>query len=254
MFGWANRRANEEEQNADPNFRIPSKYASNKGDHLLQAQPQNKIGLASPLGININHTNQNGVSRPPNTISYISPTSSRDGDQVQFESRTDNTQRMEEPTSRYTSMHNQRDAAPRSYKDISTQSLARLEKLDPAHPMVASRSRATHRTQALDLKHSDNSFHVVASLIVDRFQDHLSNENISSIRVTAGDMYHMNRVVPDKKGFIEAVQYRFMSCPEDSSKPIHLVTRQCHALGLDRKGEHNLLYAPIGSNFEISVS
>ena len=240
MFGGRNRRANKEEQNAD--------------HHLLQAQPQNKKGARSSLVIHSYHTNQNGVSRPPNSISYASPTSSRDGDSVQFESRTDTTtQRMKEPTSRYTSMDNQRDTA-QSYKDISTNSLARLEKLDPAHPMVAGRSRATHRSRALDLKHNDNSYHVVATLIVDRFEEQLSNENVKSFIVTAGDMYHMNRVVPDKKGFIEAVQYRFMSCPEDSSKPIHLVTRQCHALGLDRKGEYNLLHAPIGSNFQISVS
>lgn len=235
MFGWINRNANEAEQNVDPGFRY-------KG----------KKGLASPLSININNTkHQSSKTRPPDTISYLSPTSAEGDDTNAFKNRTDSRQ-VEASTTRYTSMNNERDQAPTRYKDISTSSLVRLEKLDPAHPMIASRSCATSRSQALDLKHNDNSFHIIAKLLVDRFEEHLSNENVKTIRLSAGDLYHLNRVVPGRQSFIEAVRYRLKECPDDSSKPIHLVTRQCHALGLDRDGEANLLYAPIGTNFPIS--
>ena len=238
MFGWANKRSNREEQNMYPTFRVASKHP-----------PQFKKTAPPALGINVNHAK----SRPPKTITYTSPTSSVDRDEKHFETRNDNTPRVKEPTTRYVSMDDQRDTA-KSYKNISNQSLARLEKLDPSHPMVAGRSRASHRTLALDLKNNDNSFQIVASLIVDRFEEQLSNDEIKGIQVTAGDMYHLERIVPDKKRFIDAIKYRAKNCPENSSKPIHVVTRQCHALGLDRKGENNLLFAPIGSYFELSVS
>jgi len=223
--------------------------------HLLQSneeeqlkhdtQPNNKKGLVSRFGINI---------RPPvNTITYVSPPSSPTPARNAFQERTDNSEREREVVSEYAAMDNQRDDTAYSYKNISDNSLARLKQLDPAHPMLSSKSRASStRTQALDLKHNDNAFHIVASLIVDRFEEQLSTGNSKSIRIKAGDMYHMERVIPDKKSFIEAVQYRVINCPQDSTKPIHEVTRRCQGLGLGRKGKANLLYAPIGSVFEVS--
>mmetsp|Transcript_27253 Transcript_27253/g.74583 ORF Transcript_27253/g.74583 Transcript_27253/m.74583 type:complete len:615 (-) Transcript_27253:1571-3415(-) len=239
MFGLKSKRRNVEERNKDPTFPVKSKVA-----HSKKTAP-------SQLGITINHAGQNCISRPPQTITYISPTSSVNGDRNHFDTRNDNTHRMKEPTTGYMSMDNEREAA-KTYKNISNQSLARLEKLDPSHPMVAGRSRASHRTLALDLKHNDNSFQIVASLIVDRFGEQMSSDGTKRIRITAGDMYHLERVVPDKMSFIEAAKYRFKNCPQDSTKQIHVVTRQCHILGLDRDGEENLLYAPIGSYFELS--
>jgi hypothetical protein len=221
---------------------------SNEEEQLKHdAQPNSKKGLVSRFGINI---------RPPvNTITYVSPPSSPTPARNAFEERTDNNERERELVSEYAAMDNQRDDMSYSYKNISDDSLARLKQLDPAHPMLSSKSRASSiRTQALDLKHNDNAFHIVASLIVDRFEEQMSTENSKSIMIKAGDMYHMERVIPDKKSFIEAVQYRVINCPQDSTKPIHDVTRRCQALGLDRKGKANLLYAPIGSVFEVSVS
>lgn len=227
------------------------KYASpSKGENLLKAQARE--GPVSKFGINLS---QNGISRPPNTITYVSPPSSPRASRDQFEERVDANEREREPTSGYASMDNQRDDTGYSYKDISDNSIARLKKLDPSHHMIAGRSHASSsRGSSLDLKHNDNAFQIVASLIVDRFEEQLSDENTTTIRVKAGDMYHMERVVPDKKSFIEAVQYRVINCPQNSTKPIHEVTRRCKALGLHRKGKSNLLYAPIGSMFEISVS
>lgn len=227
-------------------------YTSNKRDGLLKQQTRK--GAVSKFGINVN-LSQNGISRPPNTITYVSPPSSPRATREQFEERVDTEERGREPTSEYASMDNQRDDASFSYKDISDNSLARLKQLDPSHPMIAGRSQASsQQSQALDLKKNDNAFHIVASLIVDRFEEQLADGNTKSIRVKAGDMYHMERVVPDKKVFIEAVQYRVINCPQNSIKPIHEVTRRCQALGLHKKGKNNLLYAPIGSIFEISVS
>ncbi|KAG7352040.1 PLAC8 family domain containing protein [Nitzschia inconspicua] len=111
----------------------------------------------------------------------------------------------------------------------------------------------TPRSQVLDLKRNDNSFHVIAKLIIDRFEDQLST-HASTITVTAGDRFHLDRVVPAKRGFVEAVQYRLANCPEDSTKPIHLVTRQCRALGLHLDGDQNLLYAPVGTIVNIDWS
>ena len=112
---------------------------------------------------------------------------------------------------------------------------------------------ATPRSQVLDLKHNDNSYHVIAKLIIDRFEDQL-NLHSETITVTAGDRFHMDRVVPTKTGFVEAVQYRLRECPPDSTKPIHLITRKCHALGLHLDGDKNLLYAPVGTVIKIDVS
>jgi len=240
MFGWRKKNRNEEEQNADPAFRYQSELN----------QQKKKQEIPSPMDSNIVHTNQKISARPSGSIPYLSPTITSDNNKVQVKSQIELRQ-MEESTTRHTSMDNQREPVSR-YKDISTSSLARLKKLDPTHPMVASQSRVSHRSQALDLKHNDNSFHVVAKLLVGRFEDQLSDKKVKSIRLTAGDLYHLNRVVPEKNSFIEAIRYRLRKCPENPSKPIHLITLQCHALGLDREGEYNLLYAPIGSNFPIS--
>lgn len=131
----------------------------------------------------------------------------------------------------------------------------------PRHNIVSSTPRGavgghtvtTSKSQVLDLKRNDNSFHVIAKLIIDRFEDQF-NLHTESITVTAGDRFHLDRVVPAKAGFVEAVQYRMMDCHAESTKPIHIVTRQCHALGLHQIGEKNLLYAPVGTVIKIDVS
>jgi hypothetical protein len=112
---------------------------------------------------------------------------------------------------------------------------------------------STPRSQALDLKRNDNSFHVIAKLIIDRFENQLSLQS-DSFTITAGDRFHLDRVVPAKRGFVEAVQYRLMCMPENSAKSIHLVTRQCRALGLHLEDDRNLLFAPVGTIIKIDVS
>lgn len=112
---------------------------------------------------------------------------------------------------------------------------------------------ATPRSQVLDLTRNDNSFHVIAKLIIDRFEDQLKL-HADTITITAGDRFHLDRVVPTKKNFVEAVQYRLQNCSDQSTKPIHLVTRQCRALGLHFDGDRNILFAPVGTIIKIDVS
>lgn len=118
-----------------------------------------------------------------------------------------------------------------------------------SHTALAPRSHAS----SLDLKHNDNGFQVIATLIVDRFQDQLRS-GVESIIVTATDKQYLDRIVPRKRDFIQALRWRLVDCPEHSTQPIHVVTRQCRALGLQREGNQNLLYASIGSLVLINVS
>ena len=109
---------------------------------------------------------------------------------------------------------------------------------------------------ALDLKRNDNSFYVIASLVVDRFSDKLRTDRFV---LSASDKDHLDRVVPRKYDFIDALQFRLSnSLREDSLQPIHVITKQCRALGLHRTegGGHNggnPLLAAIGSTIVISV-
>ena len=120
-------------------------------------------------------------------------------------------------------------------------------------PTTGHHTVTTGRAQVLDLMQNDNSFHVIAKLVIDRFEDQL-NVHSQSITITAGDRYHLDRVVPAKKNFIEAVQYRLQNCPENSTKPTHVVTRRCRALGLHLEGDMNPLNAPVGAVIRIDVS
>jgi hypothetical protein len=127
------------------------------------------------------------------------------------------------------------------------------DRLGTAPTPTAANTATTPRSQALDLKHNDNAFQVIASLVVDKFDVHLRLKAIS-ITITLDDRHHLDRVVPDKKRFAEAVRYRLQSCPEHSMKAIHVITRKCRALGLDREGSQNILNAAVGSTVRLSVS
>jgi hypothetical protein len=144
---------------------------------------------------------------------------------------------------------NQREPVP----FIAPQSLGGKHTSSFTTKTIHDNTMATTSSKVLDLKHNDNSFHVIAKLVIDRFEDHLNRE-AESFTLTAGDRCHLDRVVPAKSNFIEAVKYRLQNCPEHSSKPIHLVTRQCRALGLHLEGNHNLLNAPVGTKIRIDVS
>lgn len=127
------------------------------------------------------------------------------------------------------------------------------DRLVKALTPTTANTATTPRSQALDLRHNDNAFQVIASLIVDKFDVHLRQQAVS-ITITLDDRQHLDRVVPDKKRFVDALSYRLQSCPERSMKPIHVVTRKCRSLGLDREGSQNILNAAVGSTVRLSVS
>ena len=105
----------------------------------------------------------------------------------------------------------------------------------------------------LDLRTNDNSFHAIAKNVVERFQSKLTAK---SIRVTFEDRMQVDQMVPKnvRASFIDAVRYRLLSCPSDSTDPIHVLTRECQSLGLDREGDRNLLLAPPGTKIDFTVS
>lgn len=104
---------------------------------------------------------------------------------------------------------------------------------------------------SLNLRRNDTQFHVIAGLIVAKFE-HFLTSGAQSFAVSVGDKQQLDRMV-SRDNFVEAVRYRLQSCPERSMKPIHTLTRQCKALGLHRSGNQNLLYAPAGAIIQIEV-
>ena len=120
----------------------------------------------------------------------------------------------------------------------------------------ATQTTATQYTnRTLDLRTNDNQFHVIASLIVDKFEKVLTS-GVESFLLTPGDRLQLDRLVPVRvrQNFVEAVNLRLKSCPPQITRPIHVVLRKCEALGLDRNGPQNLLFAPEGTIIYVHVS
>jgi hypothetical protein len=113
----------------------------------------------------------------------------------------------------------------------------------------------TPRSRDLDLKHNDNSFGVFANLIVDRFEDKL-NSGVSSFALSTGDRDYLDRTVQPRvrQALVDAVQYRLETCPPDSQHYVHVVLRKCQALGLDKDGDENILFASAFTTIVIHVS
>ena len=119
----------------------------------------------------------------------------------------------------------------------------------------ASPSSTSRRT--LDLKHNDNAFHVVANLVVDRFQSQIP-PGATSYTLSQEDLAHFDQTVPTsvRTSFVEAVRFRLANnCPDDSTAHVHQLTRQAKMYGLDREGNDNPLIASLDpSNKTITIS
>jgi hypothetical protein len=116
-------------------------------------------------------------------------------------------------------------------------------------PSIAASSAMTPRSiSALDLRKNDTQFHIIASVVVGKFQHNLTS-GATSITLTARDKQQLDRMVPQaqRQNFVEAVRMRLQSSPEHSRMPIHVVCQSCHALGLDRDMALNLLYVQPGT-------
>jgi hypothetical protein len=99
----------------------------------------------------------------------------------------------------------------------------------------------------LDLKHNDNSFHVIATLLTERLlpKIHASPEN-THYTITTEDAAFFQKMLPSsvRRGFVEALRYRLqlmkMGVGSKESELVEL-TMQCQKLGLERDNLNVLL-------------
>lgn len=103
------------------------------------------------------------------------------------------------------------------------------------------------RRQALDLNQNDNGFHVIANLVVSILSPKVRynpSTNMGELELSKGEIVHLDQVVAPKmkESFVAAVQYRLEhNCPEASEASVHVLTRQCVELGLNRVHGNPLL-------------
>lgn len=90
----------------------------------------------------------------------------------------------------------------------------------------------------LDLKHNDNSFHVIADLVLQPFKRGATLSPEAKAQLDTS-------VPPEmREKFVDALRYRLEhNCPAGSSQRIHVVTRKCQVLGFDKEGSANPLLA-----------
>lgn len=101
----------------------------------------------------------------------------------------------------------------------------------------------------LDFKHNDNTFHVVANLILEKFQAKMTPGD-TFLTLDAADIAHLDQIAPHnvRISFVEAVRYRLEhNCPPNSDLNIHALTRECGDIGLARHGNDNPLLATLNA-------
>lgn len=99
----------------------------------------------------------------------------------------------------------------------------------------------------LDLKHNDNSFHVIATLLTERLlpKIHASPEK-THYTLTTEDAAFFQKMLPSsmRRGFVDALRYRLklmkMGVGSKGSELVEL-TMQCQKLGLERE-DLNVLF------------
>ncbi|KAL3794162.1 hypothetical protein HJC23_012869 [Cyclotella cryptica] len=107
-----------------------------------------------------------------------------------------------------------------------------------ARTSVGVDTKGSSSTTDLDLKHNDNAYHVVATLVTDRLLPKLSS-NSSYYTVSGADVEFFSQMLPYsvRRAFVEALRYRLQSSSAES--PLGRLSLQCQILGLDR--EKNVL-------------
>lgn len=132
----------------------------------------------------------------------------------------------------------------------------------PSDSKSTAKSAATGSSAGknLDLANNDNSFFVIANLLVDYFQSRVVKNN--GIELEAGgdddddspeaklllkpaDKESLERLLPQKAraNFIQAVQERLGNTPSVPTSPLQFLTLQCQELNLDQDDEVNPLLA-----------
>jgi hypothetical protein len=116
---------------------------------------------------------------------------------------------------------------------------------------IRDRSVASSQRTPLNLHHNDNTFHVLASLVVEFIEARLT-PNGKTVVLQPEDKAKLERVLPEtiRMDFIDAVRYRLERTPDHAATPIDFVTLQCRDLGLHCDGRLNpiLVAGKLGEN------
>lgn len=113
---------------------------------------------------------------------------------------------------------------------------------------VADSPASSQGRSQLDLMVNDNSFSVIADIVLQPFK--------KGAALSKEDCAQIDAAVPPqvRQSFVEAVRYRLEhNCPPGSSEHIHVVTRKCQVLGFDKEGSANPLLA-IGMAKTVNVA
>ena len=94
----------------------------------------------------------------------------------------------------------------------------------------------------LDFANNDNSFHVIADLLVDFFKARIVKGQ-DKLLLQPADQESVERLLPAvaRGKFIAAVQFRLGYTPSVPTTPLQFLTLQCQELGLDQDDESNPL-------------
>jgi Cys-rich protein (TIGR01571 family) len=100
--------------------------------------------------------------------------------------------------------------------------------------------KETRPVSNLNLRQNDNSFHVLASLLIDMFQSKLvatDDESVKIITLIPEDKEKLHRILPKTAiwDFIDAVNYRLEMTPVVPVSPIHFLTFTCQEICFDKE-------------------
>jgi Cys-rich protein (TIGR01571 family) len=93
-----------------------------------------------------------------------------------------------------------------------------------------------HSKQNLDLRNNDNSFHVLASLLVDFLKSKIVYDDAGAVVVLCHDDFvAIHRLLPEsaRSDFIDAVRFRLELTPVIPISPLQCLTLTCQELGMD---------------------
>ena len=158
------------------------------------------------------------------------------------------------PTEMYRSQFD-RPCTPKLYPVPGTAEYVKNEYY--AHNNSKSSAVGTATTDNLDLKHNDNAYHVVATLVTDRLLPKLA-ANSSYYTVSQGDVEFFGQMLPPsvRQAFVDALRYRLQkntnsTLSSEELAPLERLSLQCQLLGLDR--ERNVLL-DLGKGSGMTVS
>ena len=172
---------------------------------------------------------------------------------------TSRSRREEEYTATPTEMYRSQFDRPSTPKLHPVPGTAEYVKNDYAHLRFkggdGDKSSGSVSTE-LDLKHNDNAYHVVATLVTDRLLPKLA-ANSSYYTVSQADVEFFGQMLPPsvRRAFVEALRYRLENHNSSLGEftPLEKITMQCQMLGLNRE-RNVLLDLGKGSGMTVSIS